>query len=271
MDETEYREDDRDATLEEEVAEVHALSFQKAIEAQMEGREDSTRLKALRESRKRLHEETVQRWHEERKVYYDDVEDEVVRIGDGVKAELNGLDERVLAELSRLKDDSYSVRLEEEQVEAVWEGVNSLLSQRRVVVEGFGQKLENLEVKRLRDMKERLRQLVRDLVDIAHELGPVIQRFVEEEARDVNRVVLTNRREAAQLLTAMRRAHVEAHARARLHWEGELSRWRRLRHDDAIAEYTARLDGPDYKKPKERTRLMKTLQSLRNKRHKEQR
>ena len=265
--EEEYRLDDRDATLNADIAEVKSLSFVKALELQSQERKQSESVTNLAQKRKARHESLVNGWYEEKKTYFDDVEEEVYREGVAMKAELEGVDASISSQLQRLEDDSYVVTRNYGHIIDIWAALEGLLSQRRAVIDKFLGSLENIERRRATDMKHTLRGLVRNLIEAGHELEPTIQRFVEGEAHDVNKVVLCNRREAAVLGAHMRKGHVYRHAQVRMEWEKGLQHWRHVRHNDALGNMTATLNSNDYVTPPQRKHILEDINDFRQSLH----
>ncbi|KAJ8601120.1 hypothetical protein CTAYLR_008829 [Chrysophaeum taylorii] len=244
--------------LSTEVEEVALLSFPRE--------ENSRRTEfpkiANREALKReAHDASVKGTTLELRKVCEEIEGKVLDASLGLKAALEKRDDEIEAVLAEMKRDEVLVTKEASYLPESWEMITKKLEGRHAAIERFRRELEDLEVERAASAGAELRNLASKLAKIAHFSKGEIERLVESEAREINGVMIANRRSHAELVAMLEKRDVAFGERAIGAWRDREAAWRRLRHEAAIRATVKVLASEQFTNPGERTRLFEDMRA----------
>ncbi|KAH8059197.1 DUF4455-containing protein [Aureococcus anophagefferens] len=240
----------------QELEDVAALSFQRDPTkiVRTEFPKIANRALVKRES----HDASVKKFTAELNLISDEIEAMVLQASFSLKAQLEKADGDVGAIFAEMNRDELLVTKEAAYLGESWDGIDGFLQARHASIRAFGATLEQLE----RDRAGReLRTLVDRLLKIAYKSPGEIERLVEAEAFELNTVIIANRRSHAELLAMLERKDVGVGLVAIESWRRRQEAWRRLRHDRAVAEFQAELDGATFTNPPERGDLFERIKA----------
>jgi hypothetical protein len=98
----------------------------------------------------------------------------------------------------------------------------------------------------------------------AHQLRDEIEHIVENEANDLNSVLIVNRKSHADLLCLLRRKHTELEVESLQIWEDSRLHWRHIRQEKALRDYREEVDGPTYTDPADRRSYLLSVNAGQN-------
>ncbi|KAF4150738.1 hypothetical protein GN958_ATG00073 [Phytophthora infestans] len=254
--------------LGDEFFSVGAESSQKPRKAQPEGA-SQIELNAVR--RRDCHMEAQVLYAEEVKAISEDVEVAIIHAADHVKEVLAVIDSGIREAKVVLTNNELLLASDADKILGMWSELDAVCQHRTDEIEQFAAGLEEIEQARIRRIRGRLQRLTYVLMETAHALPPEVERIIEAEAYEVNTVVISNRRVFADLVARLETANVDIFLDARLAWERGQTRWRHLRHDEAIASFQATLHSPLFTDPEERRLVLEQIRVFQEKLHIEQR
>ncbi|EEY55870.1 uncharacterized protein PITG_20628 [Phytophthora infestans T30-4] len=208
---------------------------------------------------------------EEVKAISEDVEVAIIHAADHVKEVLAVIDSGIREAKVVLTNNELLLASDADKILGMWSELDAVCQHRTDEIEQFAAGLEEIEQARIRRIRGRLQRLTYVLMETAHALPPEVERIIEAEAYEVNTVVISNRRVFADLVARLETANVDIFLDARLAWERGQTRWRHLRHDEAIASFQATLHSPLFTDPEERRLVLEQIRVFQEKLHIEQR
>ena len=195
------------------------------------------------------------------------IEQELLILSRAVRENIELIDKELSTACDLLKKDDYLVNCSSDDLDASLVELKSITSRRSATVEKFGVDLENMECRRAATVGSQIKQLVDNLVAIAHQLPDDIEHIVEAEAFDLNTVLTKNRQAHAELLGVMRTKQIEISVTVLHEWDVAKTRWRLLRHRKAIGTFHADMQGADYTEPSDRQQFMTEFRAQQTERH----
>eukprot|EP00618_Florenciella_parvula_P017113 CAMPEP_0119479594 /NCGR_PEP_ID=MMETSP1344-20130328/8788_1 /TAXON_ID=236787 /ORGANISM="Florenciella parvula, Strain CCMP2471" /LENGTH=1700 /DNA_ID=CAMNT_0007513837 /DNA_START=186 /DNA_END=5285 /DNA_ORIENTATION=+ len=187
----------------------------------------------------------------------DDLEIRVMHASRGVQKATASNDQRIGETFGELNQDLLLVTKDHQYVLDSWDEIHAVCEKRFADIRGFAAELEGIERDRARVVATELRQLVERLMGVAYMPGTEIERLVEEQAFELNTVIVLNRKSHAELLALMEKQHVLVCMDARVSWEARQKAWRKLRHDHAIDMFQEELGSKAYTNPPARIELFR--------------
>ncbi|KAH8082857.1 DUF4455-containing protein [Aureococcus anophagefferens] len=205
----------------QELEDVAALSFQRDPTKIVRTEFPKIANRAL--VKRESHDASVKKFTAELNLISDEIEAMVLQASFSLKAQLEKADGDVGAIFAEMNRDELLVTKEAAYLGESWDGIDGFLQARHASIRAFGATLEQLE--RDADRGRELGRFVDRLLKISVQVAGEIERLVEAEAFELN----TERR--------------------------------RLRHDRAVAEFQAELDGATFTNPPERGDLFERIKA----------
>lgn len=222
--------------------------------------------------RRDAHMRELERYESAVKDISEHIEAALITTFDRIKESLADIDARLaFIDSHELRDRARLLVADKSAVTDAWDRLEALTKQRTQLIGQFATELERIEESRVRDVRAQLQQMTFTLMEIAHALGPEVERIIEGEAYQVNVVVIANRKVYADLVARLATVNVDVFVRTRLSWEQTLDRWRALRHARAIEIFKQTLNSPAFKDPEDRRRIMEAIRAHQQQVHDEQR
>lgn len=236
------------------------------------GGDEFSQIKQNALRRRDMHMERISEYERAVKDISERVEVELIKASDHVKEALAETDERLAAiENEELRSREQLLTASKQLVAVGWDRMESLTEHRTHVIADFSSELQRIEASRVADIRKQLERLTYYLMEIAHALGPEVERIIEGEAHEVNVVVIGNRKMYADLVARLATANVDVFVRSRLVWEQAFDHWRALRHAQAIDIFQQTLKSPSYKDPEDRQNIMVKIREHQQQTHDKQR
>lgn len=180
-----------------------------------------------------------------------------------IKEYLGIADKRVEVIVKPLESDMEALgRREELFVQGVLTELEEGIEKRTEIIEGYRDKLLNLEKWRKKEALERLKVMVDKCTGAAHVSPGELERIVEAKTLAVNNLTLQNSAKASDVYSRLTVQNMERAKEHRRRWYEGLLRWKRQKHVTAVEICVERIESREFRhSPK----LVDMLQSLRDK------
>lgn len=256
--------------VDEEVEEAHVMTLPRRVDV-AESSTGLSRLKRTAKSRQVRHEEALRAFKDAVIGISEDLEAKVIERGRGLREALEQADtdvaqfERDFSRDDVLRAEDYAF------VAASRTTLEALCKARKQAILDFDARMQAVEAERSALVGAELRALVDRLVAVSYRLRGEVERLVEKEAHEVNMVLISNLSTKDDLVARMLRRHVKVHFRTQATWADAEQRWRKLRHERALVEWTEELASETFTDPPERNAVIAALQGDQQAEHDEQR
>jgi hypothetical protein len=191
----------------------------------------------------------------------------VIEASRAVQVGVGAVDQAVADIFSELNQDLWLVTKDHHYLEEQWLAIDAQCSRRSQEIRAYGERLEAIEGSRAAIIAGELRRLVEALAAIAFKPLTDIERLVEQEAFELNTVLIMNRQSHVELLALMEKQHILVAMEARLNWEARQRAWRQLRHDRGVREFQDELNSSAYTNPPSRIDLLARTARAQGDRH----
>lgn len=218
----------------------------------------SQRVARLKDNRRKRHEETMWGYYDFRLSTDKRLQGKVEGLGLDLKERFTKSEKDMRTLLMSLSDDVI-VNWTEKDIDQSLAGVEREFEDRMRSIDVLGEDLANVEVERANVLKDKLKQVVSDLTDIAHALPAEIQRSLNEKANEINVHVLRNHGSYNELLARLRISDIKKLELYRKQWTVLKHRWRKVRHKRALVEFQKTLTSDAWLKPVRRRKLLNEL------------
>lgn len=205
-------------------------------------------LRGLAERRKSRHDAALAKWEVERKALYETHEDKVFASSTALRERLADVDASLAPTWAGLEDAADLVTRTHVHVLGQWQHIHDTCAEREGEVKRFGRTLEEVEANKSASLSAALSTLTGELLATCHLLPPAVERMVEREAMDANRVTLKNRRDYAGVIAKLMQDHVHTYYAYKRRWEACETAWRGVPQSSC-----GRLHGPAHKRSVHRT------------------
>lgn len=195
------------------------------------------------------------------------IEQDVLTESRIVRETLEKSDEDIKTAYNNLENDVILLRQSSEELSQARDELIEMTRKRSYVIEGFGIKLENIEVNRAITVGGNIKKLVDCLIAIAHQLPDEIEHTVETETFELNTVLIRNRKSHAELISLLRTKQAEVEIIALHKWDVAKLRWRLLHHNHGLQIFHSDIQSPEYTEPSDRANFMSGVQSGQIERH----
>ena len=252
------------AMREEDVADVRCLP------SKVEAGYSSTglsRLSTSNKSRQLRHDAALDGFRDKVVAVADHLEERVINAGRDLKDELERFDEKIAAVMARLGDDGHLRMQEYEYVVGSWQELEGLCAERKGAVEAFHCDMEGIEESRGSEVGTELRKLLNMLVKIGYILKGEVERLVENEAHELNVVMIDNMRAQADVYARLMKKQVGVYYATREGWEEREVAWRHLRHKRAVQQFTTTLNSRAFTNPSARIDILARMRAGQLDRH----
>ena len=193
---------------------------------------------------------------------------EVLLLKRTTRETLETVDDNLQKFCATIDVNSYLLDKSERQLISKLNELKSMIKKRADVVTQLEADLDQTEVKRAKVVGDELKALVDKLIAIGYNLPDDIERFVENEAFDMNKDIISNRIEHAKTIADMRVKHVQLEHELIEKWESTRRKWRQLRHEQALEVYTKDINSDYYNHPEDRNQFMEGYRRDQGKRRK---
>ncbi|RHZ08041.1 hypothetical protein DYB31_000265 [Aphanomyces astaci] len=248
----------QDSVAVTEVRELHHQKVTTTTTTHQTNKVDKIAANAMR--RRDRHTAAQSQYQLRLKAISDQLETDILRISDAIKEELAGVAAATANHFALLTDEPWLIQASHAMVVDQWTHLNELWSGRTCTIRHFGDGLEAIEQTRSALAGAELQLLTETCVAAAYVLPPEVERAIEDEAHELNVVLITNRRSHCHLVSRMLKEDVHKFVNVRTTWEDCERHWRVLNHDHAIHMFKATLESDLYTHP---PRLHAILEKLR--------
>jgi hypothetical protein len=217
--------------------------------------------------RKHRHDEQIRSFEILQRSFYGELEDAVLSHGRTLRSSLSGVENRLEAVFTHIGDEAIGVLQDIHWLHRNFNELERLEDERRDHISNFARNLEHVEDERVRVLGERMEKLTSALVDIGYELEPAIDRLVEKIAVELNVVVISNRKDHADVIARLESKAVLSRQKMHERRDAADRAWRLLKHKDAVQRYQDLLNSPLYKNPPARVRALELMSEGMKKRH----
>jgi hypothetical protein len=216
------------------------------------------KLKLNRQTRHIQRLDTFSKWLDN---IAEELEQRLLQLSRDVREKIEGVDVLLRKKYDNLSDDVFITRQSEPEVFGLLDELEAIIKSRSELIETFAGDLDGLEVYRAETVSNELKKLTDDLILIAHQLPDEIEHILESESFDLNTVLTANRKAHIELLGMLRKAQIESDVEAVQLWEDSRARWRQLRHDKALGDFSLDLSSNRFTDPEDRRILMSQVRA----------
>lgn len=135
------------------------------------------------------------------------------------------------------------------------------LKHRQDILNRFQRDLDQTEIDRATAISAELKALVDKLIAISYQLPDDIERFVENEAFEINKEVIKNRLQHSQTVSELNIKQVQLESVLIEKWEATRRKWRLLRHNQALDIFRKEIRSDYYNDPDDRQKFMKRFRA----------
>jgi hypothetical protein len=172
---------------------------------------------------------------------------------------LEALDEDLERFCARSDVDSFLLDKTEDNLIDILNDLKKRILYREDSINQLQYDLDDTEVRKSALISTELKTLVDKLIAIGHQLPDDIQRFVENEAFEINKDVIKTRVEHAQFVAELKIIHVQLEFELIEKWEATRRKWRQLRHEQALNGFRTDIHSEDYNHPNDRKQFMEAF------------
>lgn len=230
-----------------------------------------SKVKDMSKSRQLRHDEALRGFKVKVAEISDALEKKVIDFGRDLRDKLEAMDEAIREVVLELRDEAQLRMQDYEYVCQAWVRLGALCEERKQAILSFDAALDAVEENRTVQTSTELSSLVEGLVAISYKLQGEIARIAEREAHEINIVVINNLKIKNDLTARMLRHQVSVFHHTKAHWERAETRWRFLRHERALHEWSDLLDSDRFCDPSERHDIILEAEKSQRVRHEEQR
>lgn len=215
----------------------------------------------MKKSRRERHRKELDKYEKLMDNITEAREKEVLQTVINSRDSLESVDQTLSAIYKDLQDASYLIIRDEKDLMEVYDKIRGFIRGRDDIIEQLGKDLESIEINRAKIISKELRKLVDTLISIAHELPDNIEHVIEDEANDLNHLLVQNRISHAELLLLLKQQQLEKDIESRHNWENARMAWRKLRHDKALNDYRLDIRSQRFLDPQDRAEYLESMKS----------
>lgn len=216
---------------------------------------------AGKDSKKDRHMKLIQEFSKFLEVRNESTVQEVLLLRRSSRELLESLDEDLQKFCARIDVDSFLLDKSEDNLITYLNELKHKIQNREDSISKLQYDLDDTEVRKSNLISTELKTLVDKLIAIGHQLPDDIQRFVENEAYEINKDVIKTRVEHAQFVANLRITHVQLEFELIEKWEATRRKWRQLRHDQALNGFRKDITSEEYNNPNDRKKYMEQFRA----------
>ncbi|ESP05022.1 hypothetical protein LOTGIDRAFT_156277 [Lottia gigantea] len=200
-------------------------------------------------SRKERHEAAVEDMQQEFNVISSNFEPCITEASESILNQLESDDEELTELLNQISTDEDLIGLELYELERIWEEVQSHSPSRQGWILQLDQTLKTLEDNRTQQIRSVFEVYSDKLEKIAHLLAPDLQKYLDKEAQNMNKVMLSNRRAFADLFVRLMSADIEREKTQYALWKRRKEDWSALKTKKYVDEFKVFMKSEEVTKP----------------------
>ena len=213
----------------------------------------------LKVARKDRHVVAIDRFSTLQDSIAEDLEKELLQLSLKMREDLEKIDEKFKLYYKTLEDEKYIIVRSEKDLLAMKTKSIDRINHRSSTIETFAKNLDSLEMKRADITGFELKNLVDELVGVAHQLPDEIEHIVENETFNLNNILTTNRQTHSHLMLLLRKIQLKTEVETIQKWEICRIAWRQLRHEKGLKDFLTNINSSEFQFPSDREEFLRNV------------